>query len=122
MIQYVISNLHFEFQDTKKYCRDLLSFLISDTQNIDVDKYGNPFIGWYNGMVVDPLLVKQLPFEISISINSTVSRLEILSKWNELTSCPQFIRQISFSHIFGFKVSSLKSFYRKYLTILIKLI
>ena len=122
MIQYVISNLHFEFQDTKKYCRDLLSFLISDTQNINVDKYGNPFIGWYNGMVVDPLLVKQLPFEISISINSTVSRLEILSKWNELTSCPQFIRQISFSHIFGFKVSSLKSFYRKYLTILIKLI
>ena len=69
-------------------------------------------------MVVDPMLVKQLPFEIYIRINSTVSRLEILSKWNELSSCLQFIRQISLSHIFGFKVSSLKSFYRKYLTIL----
>ena len=113
LIQYILNNLHFEFSITRKYWKDLMMLLTNKTKNIRVDRFENLLIGNYNGMKINKMLLRQFPFEISLSINSTIARLEVLSKWNELTSSPQFVRQMSFSQMFGFIVNDFQSFYRK---------
>ena len=88
MIQYIIDNVHLVFQRTNNYRRKLFAFLADNIQDQSIDQYGNPYIGLYNSITIDSMLVKKLPFEVFYSINSTIARLELLSKWNEITSCP----------------------------------
>ena len=56
-------------------------------------------------------VVSQFPFELAYCINSTISRIITLYKWNELTSWPQFLRQKNFKRVFGLKIKGFTEFY-----------
>ena len=79
MIQYIIDNVHLEFQSVNNYRRKLFAFLADNIQDRNIDQYENPYIGLYNGITIDSMLVKKLPFEVFYSINSIIARLELVS-------------------------------------------
>ena len=56
-------------------------------------------------------------FEIAFGTTNTITRIETMLKWNEMTSSQKLLIQWSFSSIFGFKKVSIPSFYGKYLCI-----
>ena len=119
-IQYLIQNIQNIQLDhiiAGTYCKELLSFLENEVKMNANTKSGEFKVGCYNGMDFDLKLIKKFPFEIWIGINSTLARIHTLSKWTEITSWPQFLRQTSFGHVFGhvfgFIAKDLNSFYSK---------
>ena len=112
-IQYLIQNIQLDHTIAGTYCKELLSFLENEVKMNTKTKSGEFKVGCYNRMDVDLKLIKRFPFEIWIGINSTLARIHTLSKWNEITSWPQFLRQTSFGHVFGFVAKDLNSFYSK---------
>ena len=110
-VLYFVRNMHFDLLSSSEYWKDLLSFLRKEIESEHKTKSGSFLVGWYNGSKVDQKLIKQFPFEILISINSTIARVQAISKWNEITCSTQLLCQTSFKYMFGFSVKDLKTFY-----------
>ena len=71
-------------------------------------------IGDYNSK--NKLKLKELktyPFEVSFGAKDVLIRIETLPNRNEIASSPKFIKQSSFSHTFGFKITNMSIFYGK---------
>ena len=49
----------------------------------------------------------KIPFEIAFGTTNTITRIETMLKWNEMTSSQKLLIQSSFSSIFGFKIVSI---------------
>ena len=49
----------------------------------------------------------------ALGTKDVLVRIETLLKQNEISGSPKFIKQSSFSHIFGFKITNISIFYGK---------
>ena len=62
---------------------------------------------------MNPALTSKFAFEIAYHIDSSLAIIRTILQWSEISSNPKFLRQITFSEYFGFKVYNLKEFYSK---------
>ena len=67
-----------------------LSYQIKDFNIRTKDKN---YVGFYKEPKVDANLIMTFPFEMWYSAEWTLARLITITLWNELTSCPRFLKQ-----------------------------
>ena len=79
-------------------------------RNKKKSKTGELIVEKYRGPNINPILIKQFPFETLNGINSTVARIQVFQKWKEIACWRQFLRQTSFEHMYGFAVKHINSF------------
>ena len=116
-IKYLIDNLHLDTIESKTYIKHLFEFLkLKSEKKDDADfEFLQTHYDSKNNIKFKEL--KKYPFENAFGTIDTITRIETLLKWNEMTSSPKLLMQSSFSSIFGFKIVSIRSFYGKYLCI-----
>ena len=113
IIKYLIDNQNLDTVESKSYSKSLYNFLKTYSEQKD-DTNLECCIAKYNSK--NKLKLKELktyPFEVAFGAKDVLIRIETLLKWNEITSSPKFIKQSSFSHIFGFKITNMSIFYGK---------
>ena len=112
-ILYLIRNCHLNYDKWKSYWRKQLCYLINETSKKNSVNIVDSVVGVYWGIRVNPTLTSKFPFEIAYNIDSSLARIRTILQWNEISSNPRFLRQITFAEYFGFKVYNLKEFYSK---------
>ena len=112
-INYFIEKLQIESDISRSFTKELLLFLTKETKMTSNLKNNQKYVGWYPGAKISTKLVLSFPFEILYSIESKFARIMTITFWNEITSCPVFIKQTSLNNIVGFSVKSLANFYCK---------
>ena len=75
-------------------------------EDVDRDQAGikNNLVCYFSDGEIKLLNTKNYAFELAYNTTSTIKRLQTLMNWNEISSCPKFLLQKSFSHYFGFEV------------------
>ena len=109
-INFLLENIHMKSADSKRFTHEALQYLKEELKKKEESKTWDYYVGFYSENAIDINVLRKYPFEIAYSINSTLAKIKTLIKINELSSWEKFLRQISFSHIFGFTVSDTKSF------------
>ena len=103
-IKYLIDNLYLDTIESKTYIKYLFEFLKlivikKMMQNFD---FLQTHYDLKNNIKFKEL--KKFSFEITFGTIDTITKIETLLKWNEMTSSPKLLMQSSFSSIFGFKI------------------
>ena len=112
-IQYLTENTHLDAENSKYYSRKLLKYLMDEDADRDQAGIKNNLVCYYSDGEIKLLNTKNYAFELAYNTTSTIKRLQTLMNWNEISSCPKFLLQKSFSHCFGFEVKELNDFYGK---------
>ena len=92
----------------------MFKFLHDEIDRNNISHYNKPEIRFYSGAKISKNVINSFPFEILWDIDPTIARIITLKKWNEISSCPLFIRQKAFKDLFGFTVKRFADFYCKY--------
>ena len=113
-IKYSVENILLMEKSNSSFCKDLFKFLHDEINRSNINHYNKPVIGFYSGAKIDKQVINSFPFDILWDIDSTIARIITLKKWNEISSCPLFMRQRTFKDLFRFAVKGFADFYSKY--------
>ena len=100
-IKYLIENSHLDSVKSKAYRKHFFEFLkLKSEKKDDADfEFLQTHYDSKNNIKFKEL---KIPFEIAFGTTNTITRIETMLKWNEMTSSQKLLIQSSFSSIFGF--------------------
>ena len=107
-INFLLENIHMKSADSKKFTHNALQYLKEELTRKRIVKLEIIILVFIQIMLLTSIFKKNKHLKFYIS--STLAKIKTLIKMNELSSWEKILRQISFSHIFGFIVSDAKSF------------
>ena len=113
-IVYLIDNLQLKDKDSKKFTKKAIQYLKEEINKKESNNFGEKYVGFYSGNALDANVLRRYTFEIAFGINSTLAKIKTLLKLNELSCWEKFLRQLSFSNVFGFTVSDVNLFKNLY--------
>ena len=103
-IKYISDHQILEYKINQKYIDNLLSFIMSELEWNQENKSKEHLPGRQHNYFFSREIIYKRLFEWMMKLNSTCGRLYVLINWEEIACIPNFINQVSYEHIFGFKV------------------